>query len=409
LRRLGSQGPQISSPRKAMLTQRLHLVLVAASALGSRAAVPACAQTGYGYKSTILTVNGGFPEDASACQALCAEKTSCTFFTYYTDSKACWLQGAEAVRGVDTATSVSGPKECQPLFNTTQAEQTNQVAPNTVVVQVADVTAVPTAPVVAGTPPPLPGSVTLGPATLPVVTLAPATDASSTTFLAATDAPATTTTEASINITAPAAAAPAMDVASGTATVAADTPEVEDAESAVDIRGILHTWGWAIVVLALICVAVACTFCRIGAAKDKKPARISRGLEFQGQLERLEDKFETDTAPLMPVADTASLMTYKQYVNPMAPSTYSAAPAPMYVTQAPTVVTTPSISMAPATAARSVVLPAPASSVAMPMQTAAFGSVRQGPSRMATAFDQIDANHDGVISRAEFNAMNGGR
>jgi len=350
-----------------MLTQRLHLVLVAASALGSRAEAPSCAETGYGYKGTTLTVNGGFPEDASACQALCAQQTSCSFFTYYTDSKACWLLGGEAVRGQDASTSVSGPKECQPVFSTTQA-LLDQVAPNAVVVQAP------------ATPAPLPQSVTLGPATAPtVVTVTEATAASSTTFLAATEAPATTTTEASANITAAAAAVPATNITSGTATVAADEPatvaadepEVKDAESAVDIRATLHTWGWAVMVLALVGVAVACTFCNKGPAKGKTGARRTRGLEFQGQIERLEEKIEADTAPLM--------TSEEPYVMPMAPLTYAAAPAPMYVTRAPTVVTTPSISIAPASVARSVVVPAPASaSVAMPVTTAEFGGALQG-------------------------------
>lgn len=94
------------------------------------AAVPECAQSGVGYKSALLTVNGGFPVDASACQALCAQRADCAFFTFYTESHGCWLQDSDAQIGLDHPQAVSGPKVCPTTptgSNTTSQKKSSSV------------------------------------------------------------------------------------------------------------------------------------------------------------------------------------------------------------------------------------------------------------------------------------------
>lgn len=57
-------------------------------------------------------------EDALTCQRTCAFTATCYHFTYYTDSKGCWLLSADAkLREKGTLPSevyaVSRPKDCQ--------------------------------------------------------------------------------------------------------------------------------------------------------------------------------------------------------------------------------------------------------------------------------------------------------
>mmetsp|Transcript_4904 Transcript_4904/g.8746 ORF Transcript_4904/g.8746 Transcript_4904/m.8746 type:complete len:365 (-) Transcript_4904:43-1137(-) len=329
-----------------MPTHWLHLVLSAASVLSSRAESPICAETGFGYKSVLLTVNGGFLADASACQAACGAKIDCAFFTYYPSSTACWLQGPEAVRGQDTADVVSGPKECPSDFTTTSAAQLEAVSPDTVVVQ-EDSATVPPMPSVPPTPVPLPGTATLGPATAPVLTVAP----SSTTFLAAAE---TTTAET---------ATTTSTIANVTVVAASDHPDTVGGSASGrgagdEIRSMIHVWGWVISAIFLCCVIVSCTYCKRGGAKSQKAKPITRGVEFEGKAEELQEQLSfAEEAPLMPAAPSP-------YAYTAAPMNYYSSPvAPMTVTKAPTVITTPSISIAPAKM-----------SVAKPMQTAEFGA-----------------------------------
>jgi len=74
--------------------------------------IPRCAEIGVGYDdATVTSVNGGILPTAGDCQKSCKASDSCTFFTYYPDSQACWLQGKTSVaRTIHNA--ISGPKEC---------------------------------------------------------------------------------------------------------------------------------------------------------------------------------------------------------------------------------------------------------------------------------------------------------
>eukprot|EP00931_Biecheleriopsis_adriatica_P100736 TRINITY_DN75990_c0_g1_i1.p1 TRINITY_DN75990_c0_g1~~TRINITY_DN75990_c0_g1_i1.p1 ORF type:complete len:387 (-),score=60.13 TRINITY_DN75990_c0_g1_i1:50-1210(-) len=102
----------MASPGAAPRAVRLVFLALAGTVATAGAAEPPCAVEGQGYKGKQLTVNGGFPEDASACQALCQSSPECSYFTYYSGSKACWLLGSEALIGPDVAGSVSAPKVC---------------------------------------------------------------------------------------------------------------------------------------------------------------------------------------------------------------------------------------------------------------------------------------------------------
>ncbi|CAK9024667.1 APPLE domain-containing protein [Durusdinium trenchii] len=89
----------------------------------SDAGIPACAVKGVSFSDpTVQTLNGGQPMDAITCQKACAFTASCAHFTYYTDSKGCWLltaaaqlneKGDDAFRPSEIY-AISGPKECPP-------------------------------------------------------------------------------------------------------------------------------------------------------------------------------------------------------------------------------------------------------------------------------------------------------
>eukprot|EP00931_Biecheleriopsis_adriatica_P100919 TRINITY_DN76154_c0_g1_i1.p1 TRINITY_DN76154_c0_g1~~TRINITY_DN76154_c0_g1_i1.p1 ORF type:complete len:935 (+),score=206.57 TRINITY_DN76154_c0_g1_i1:62-2806(+) len=73
---------------------------------------PACASTGKAFHDPkVTTVNGGFLPDATHCQKSCSHLVTCKVFTYYVDSKACWLQGADS-EVFDSPNAISGSKEC---------------------------------------------------------------------------------------------------------------------------------------------------------------------------------------------------------------------------------------------------------------------------------------------------------
>lgn len=97
------------------------IVFELASADTAETNIPQCAMKGVSYSDpNIQTLNGGQPPDAMTCQKACAFTASCLHFTYYTDSKGCWLmtEQAELNKKGDVPSeifAVSGPKVCPPM------------------------------------------------------------------------------------------------------------------------------------------------------------------------------------------------------------------------------------------------------------------------------------------------------
>jgi len=89
--------------------------------LVSAQTTPDCAIKGVSYTDpNIQTLNGGQPLDAMTCQKACAFTASCHYFTYYTDSKGCWLMTDQAKLNEkgdvpSEAFAVSGAKVCPPV------------------------------------------------------------------------------------------------------------------------------------------------------------------------------------------------------------------------------------------------------------------------------------------------------
>eukprot|EP00441_Pelagodinium_beii_P017206 CAMPEP_0197659302 /NCGR_PEP_ID=MMETSP1338-20131121/47120_1 /TAXON_ID=43686 ORGANISM="Pelagodinium beii, Strain RCC1491" /NCGR_SAMPLE_ID=MMETSP1338 /ASSEMBLY_ACC=CAM_ASM_000754 /LENGTH=273 /DNA_ID=CAMNT_0043236167 /DNA_START=37 /DNA_END=858 /DNA_ORIENTATION=+ len=85
--------------------------------LGQALRAPVCAVEGHAYDDPTVTVmNGGIVEDASDCQAKCAESVDCAFFSFFSNTKGCWLQSKDAkVRDPPADFDVyatSGPSKC---------------------------------------------------------------------------------------------------------------------------------------------------------------------------------------------------------------------------------------------------------------------------------------------------------
>lgn len=79
--------------------------------------IPPCAEVGVAYKDPALTKhNGGKPYDALACQMYCETNPDCSFFTYYEESKDCWLLGSDAIRVPNVAGAVSGQEDCSHML-----------------------------------------------------------------------------------------------------------------------------------------------------------------------------------------------------------------------------------------------------------------------------------------------------
>eukprot|EP00931_Biecheleriopsis_adriatica_P007966 TRINITY_DN109203_c0_g1_i1.p1 TRINITY_DN109203_c0_g1~~TRINITY_DN109203_c0_g1_i1.p1 ORF type:complete len:1121 (+),score=338.44 TRINITY_DN109203_c0_g1_i1:41-3364(+) len=74
--------------------------------------MPKCATVGTGYDDPDhKVVNGGYVANANICQDTCSDVWYCDVFTYHPDTKACWLQGSNAL-AKPMATAVSGPSKC---------------------------------------------------------------------------------------------------------------------------------------------------------------------------------------------------------------------------------------------------------------------------------------------------------
>ncbi|CAE7503637.1 unnamed protein product [Symbiodinium natans] len=73
---------------------------------------PNCSNRGQAYHHpTIRTPTGAFVADAKVCQLACQAQPSCSKFTYYIDSKACWLLD-DNVTTFESVMAISGPKAC---------------------------------------------------------------------------------------------------------------------------------------------------------------------------------------------------------------------------------------------------------------------------------------------------------
>ncbi|CAE8601985.1 unnamed protein product, partial [Polarella glacialis] len=73
---------------------------------------PKCATYGLAFNDTnIQRVNGAFLPDAQACQDSCKSNVYCEHFTFYNDSKACWIQGNN-VTTFHEKDAISGPQFC---------------------------------------------------------------------------------------------------------------------------------------------------------------------------------------------------------------------------------------------------------------------------------------------------------
>lgn len=96
---------------------------VAACSLGQVTAEdPPCAKFGQGYNDPkrnstpdggfLTTPNGGFPNSSKLCQDLCANTTYCDHFTYYNNTKGCWLQGNRDDEIIESPFAISGRVRC---------------------------------------------------------------------------------------------------------------------------------------------------------------------------------------------------------------------------------------------------------------------------------------------------------
>jgi len=86
---------------------------VSALMASAAAAKPSCAKLGKGYHDPNVTYpNGAYLADATQCQMSCQIRTWCRVFTYYADSKACWLQ-VDDTTTVESELAISGPQSCE--------------------------------------------------------------------------------------------------------------------------------------------------------------------------------------------------------------------------------------------------------------------------------------------------------
>lgn len=73
---------------------------------------PGCSFRGKAYRDPqVKALNGGYMDTAEMCQDLCSRSFLCARFTYYIDTKACWLQGSNATE-FESAMAIAGPKAC---------------------------------------------------------------------------------------------------------------------------------------------------------------------------------------------------------------------------------------------------------------------------------------------------------
>lgn len=72
---------------------------------------PECSFRGKAYRDPEVKAPTGYVDTAEMCQDSCSRSLPCARFTYYIDSKACWLQGSNATE-FPSAMAIAGPKAC---------------------------------------------------------------------------------------------------------------------------------------------------------------------------------------------------------------------------------------------------------------------------------------------------------
>ena len=74
---------------------------------------PACSSRGKAFNDPkVQSMNGGYLKAAIDCQQACSAAPLCVYWTYYNDTGACWLQGAQVTEFLN-AEAISGPKLCE--------------------------------------------------------------------------------------------------------------------------------------------------------------------------------------------------------------------------------------------------------------------------------------------------------
>ncbi|CAE8711864.1 unnamed protein product, partial [Polarella glacialis] len=93
---------------------------------------PDCAVLGRGYDDPFVQhVNGAFLANAMTCQDSCKLNPMCYHFTFYNDTKACWLQGNNVAGWTPKthSSAISAPK-CCPLDRALVCSAPGEVAPS---------------------------------------------------------------------------------------------------------------------------------------------------------------------------------------------------------------------------------------------------------------------------------------
>mmetsp|Transcript_78119 Transcript_78119/g.197227 ORF Transcript_78119/g.197227 Transcript_78119/m.197227 type:complete len:438 (-) Transcript_78119:275-1588(-) len=428
-----------------------HVVLAVASFSGVTSTIPPCAVENFGYQDPeVTTVNGGLPiADAQACQISCKALVTCKVFTYYVNSGGCWLQGLSGnMPLLRNITGVwSGPRECLESLNSTSDAEGATTADAEAPINSGGTDALPSVEVNSDSSTAIPPSTeapvesstaasssieaasessTSVAAPQPLSTAAPAEEVS-------TVAPPVTShvTEQSRSAMAPDKDSSSADNSSNT-TVAA--PVGGTAVQVTDSRGVgggFPTWAWcviaAVVVAALVAAICACMSggrSKKGVAARKRPKANSGSKKTRAAAQYMDIAPADDAeAPLVQEAEnfnssepvqglTAPQMLPLPTISAPIP-TYSPAPyvnmgsygnmaaAPM-ATAAP--VQMQAVQMAPMAYAAPVAYAQPNYSpqvaYTVPVSYAPPSSVMVAS--QPDLFDRLDANHDGVLSRAEF-------
>eukprot|EP00933_Yihiella_yeosuensis_P015860 TRINITY_DN1369_c0_g1_i2.p2 TRINITY_DN1369_c0_g1~~TRINITY_DN1369_c0_g1_i2.p2 ORF type:complete len:280 (-),score=49.64 TRINITY_DN1369_c0_g1_i2:703-1542(-) len=106
---VGKMAPTVELPSSTQANLTLSEVELG-SMKTDAGAYPWCSLVGKAYKDARrnTSVNGDFQKTAKLCQQACKITTFCTFFTWYADTGACWLQGAHATE-FEAENAISGP------------------------------------------------------------------------------------------------------------------------------------------------------------------------------------------------------------------------------------------------------------------------------------------------------------
>jgi len=100
--------------------------------------VPACATFGKGFNDPNMntTLNGAFTTSPAACQKTCRDTVFCMYFTWYEDTRGCWLQGNTSELTISRPDVYSGPANCSDITTTTPMPTTTENLTNATLVPV---------------------------------------------------------------------------------------------------------------------------------------------------------------------------------------------------------------------------------------------------------------------------------